>query len=148
MTLSDGRHFVATDFACHDGTPYPEEWADRWAILLALCDTVRDIWGAPLSVVCGYRTPIYNAQLIASAAARGSHQVASGSRHIEGRAADLRPAMVTPERIGRLHDLVLGAADKGELPTLGGLGIYQTSGWIHVDTFKATDGHLRRWLGR
>ena len=33
----------------------------------------------------------------------------------------------------------------GELPELGGLGLYE--GRVHVDVFRAADGHLREWRG-
>lgn len=144
--LPDGRHFKPAEFSCHDGTPYPEDWEDRWALLVALCDKVRDLWGGPLIVVSGYRTPDWNHRLIEEDAGRGVHGVASGSKHPEGEAADLetpRGAVDEPH----LHRVVLTAYEDRKLPELGGLGSYPKSGWIHVDVFKAPDGHLRRWTG-
>jgi len=146
--LVPGRFFTPAEFACHDGEAYPVLFADRWVVLRDLCDAVRRLWGGPLSVVSGYRSPAYNAHLIEADAAAGVHGVASGSFHVEGRAADLRPALCTPERIQQLHAAVLDRYQAGMLPMLGGLGIYEQSGWIHVDTHQADDGHLRRWVGR
>lgn len=139
MSLPDGRHFKVAEFRCHDGTPYPDEWPDRWSTLVGLCDDVRDLAEAPCDVVSGYRTDSYNASLI-----RKGHHPAADSEHKRGNAADLRPQ---PE-FGRdtvleLHGRVLAAYKAGKLPTLGGLGLYP--GWIHVDTHRAPDGHLRRW---
>jgi uncharacterized protein YcbK (DUF882 family) len=148
VTLPDGRHFKAIEFSCHDAarTPYPEEFLDRWIALRDLCDAIRDLWGGPLLVVSGYRTPDYNADLIALDAGKGSHGVASSSQHIEGRAADLRTKLGAVD-VPQLLRVILNAHQDGKLPTLGGVGDYHASGWVHVDTLKATDGHLRRWRG-
>jgi hypothetical protein len=143
--LTDGRWFRLEDFACKDGTPYPEAFADRWPALRILADAVRDLAGpdalGACLIVSGYRTPEYNARLAVDSAA---HQVASGSQHVEGRAADIR-AIHLPAT--ELHRRVLGAYGRGGMPGLGGLGLYPRSNWVHVDTFKAPDGHLRRWAG-
>lgn len=146
MSLPNGRHFKASDAACHDGAPYPEEWADRWLRSVTLADKVRDLWGGPLFAVDWYRSPAWNERLIKKDAARGVHGVASGSQHIEGNAIDLRTGRWASD-VEHLHRVVLIAHQDGKLPELGGLGLYPRSGWIHVDTMKAPDGHLRRWTG-
>ena len=144
--LQDGRHFTVAELACHDGTPYPEAFADRLPELMALLDAVRDAWGGPVEVVSGYRTPAHNAELLALDAKEGAHGVASGSQHVEGRAADLRPAG-QPGQASALWQTVMHLYNDGKLPQLGGVGLYVKSGWVHVDTFHAADGHLRRWVG-
>lgn len=147
MSLPDGRHFTAAVFACHDGTPYPEDWPDRWADLVALCDTVRDLWGGSVRVVSGYRTLAHNQQLIDADNARGSHQVASGSWHMEGRAADLCPA-AGPADLAQFWRVIKQALADGKLPTLGGYAMYPVSGWVHVDCRpKPDDGHVATWPG-
>jgi len=148
MPLRDGRWFKASEFACHDAdrTPYPEEWADRWELLVTLVDAIRTLWGGPLIVVSGYRTPDYNADLIMMDAGKGSHQVASSSQHTQGLAADLRTRN-GPSDVPQLLRVVLTAYEDGKLPTLGGVGDYPQSDWLHVDAFRAADGHLRRWHG-
>lgn len=148
LPLTDGRHFKVSEFACHDEakTPYPPEWADRWEVLVSLCDRIRDAWGRPLAVVSGYRTPDHNAALVALDDAAGSHQVASGSYHVQGMAADLRPE--TADEVPQLLALVLKLYENGELPELGGTADYPVSCWVHVDCGKAPDQHLRRWVGR
>lgn len=145
--LPDGRHFKASEFASHDGEPYPEAWADRWSLLVGLCDRIRDLWGGPLIVVSGYRTPEHNADLIAADLGRGAHGVASSSQHLEGRAADLRTTHGHQD-VPQLKRVILTAWEDGKLPTLGGLGDYPESNWIHIDVYRAPDGHLRRWAGR
>ena len=148
VDLPTSNWFSPEEFACHDGTPYPVVWGDRYSLIVGgLCDHIRDLWMGPISVVSGYRSPAYNQHLIEADNANGVHQVASGSFHCQGMAADLRPEGVTPERIRRLHHMILTAYASGQLPNLGGLGVYPTSGWVHVDTYKAPDGHLRRWSG-
>lgn len=139
MSLPDGRHFKADEFRCHDGTPYPEEWPDRWALLVGLCDDVRDLAEGPCDIVSGYRTPAYNASLL-----RAGHHPAADSKHMDGQAGDLRPQPAFGrDAVLELHGKVLAAYQAGKLPALGGLGLYPD--WIHVDTFKAPDRHLRRW---
>ena len=144
--LPDGRRFKVAELACHDGTPYPEEFADRLPALMALLDAIRDAWGGPIEVVSGYRSPAHNAELMALDDARGVHGVASGSQHVEGRAADIRPDG-NPGQVSALWQTVMHLYNDGKLPQLGGVGLYVRSGWVHVDTFHAADGHLRRWVG-
>jgi uncharacterized protein YcbK (DUF882 family) len=147
VSLTDGRHFKASEFACHDAerTPYPEAWADRWRLLVGMCDAIRDQWGDSLYVVSGYRTPEHNVELLKRDALLGSHQVASSSYHMSGQAADLRPSRA--DQVEPLLALILRMHAAGELPMLGGCASYPKSAWTHVDTGKAPDGHLRRWQG-
>jgi uncharacterized protein YcbK (DUF882 family) len=154
--LPDGLHFKAIELACHDGTPFPVAWLDRWIDTRDLCDGVRIIHDGPLDVVSGYRTPEYNADLIVADAGRGSHGVVSSSKHIEGEAADLR-ARIAPA--ASLYSEIIIAHEKDFAFTtvdgrvrklrdlLGGIGVYPHSNWVHVDNAKAPDGHLRRWVG-
>ena len=144
--LKDGEFFSSREFACHDGTPFPENWEMQWNALRDLCDAIRRLWGGPLIVVSGYRTPEHNAKLLADDAAEGVHGVASGSQHIIGNAADLRTTRGAID-VPQLLRVILNAQQDGKLPELGGVGDYPQSGWVHCDTFKAPDGHLRRWHG-
>lgn len=146
MPLRDGQWFKASDLACHDGTPYPETWVDRWERLITLLDAIRSLWGGPLFVVSGYRTPAHNDELIRADAMKGAHGVASGSYHITGDAADLRTSRWQAD-VPHLLRVVLTAQEDGKLPLLGGVGDYPQSGWLHIDCHKVPDGHLRRWRG-
>jgi hypothetical protein len=114
----------------HDGTPYPEEWADRRAELLAIAQSIEDAWGSPLHYVSGYRPPAYNAKI------GGAKQ----SQHMFGRAIDFQPEG-DPARSPELHAFILAMQKRGELPTLGGLGAYPK--WVHIDTRPHT--RLVRW---
>jgi uncharacterized protein YcbK (DUF882 family) len=150
MGLPDSKHFKVSEMTCKDGTPYPEDWKDQWTDLaFETADPVRDAYGFPLEVISGYRTQSYNDDLIKKDEAVGNHNVASSSQHIKGEAMDLAPTDGPPDvtdRVLALHDMVLAKYQRGELPKLGGLGLYP--GWIHIDTMKAPDGHLRRWNTR
>src|SRR5450631_1222732 len=143
--LLDGVHFAVREFACKDGTPYPDAWEVQWTHLVGMCDLIREHWGDSLYVVSGYRTAEHNAELLAADAKMGSHQVASGSFHMSGQAADLRPSRA--DQVEPLLALVLQMHADGELPMLGGCASYPKSAWIHVDTGMSADGHLRRWIG-
>ena len=145
--LPPGRWFYPSEFKCRDGTPYPVELFQQWIKLVTLCDAIRDLWGGPLIVVSGYRTPTWNQKLIDDDQKRGAHGVVSGSIHIIGGAADLKTRHGKAD-VAQLLRVVLTAHEDGKLPLLGGVAPYPESGWVHVDTFKAEDGHLRRWTGR
>lgn len=147
MSLSDGRYFKVSELACHDGTPYPEEFADRLPIVMGLLDAIRYAYGSPIRIVSGYRSPAHNNALIAADEAKGSHQVASGSQHVEGRAADICP-LAGPADLAQLWRVVRQELADGNLPELGGLAMYPVSGWIHVDVRpKPDDGHVATWIG-
>ena len=157
LVLPPGKFFRAEEFACHDGTPYPIDWRDRWLELRDLSDGARIIHGGPLDVVSGYRTPTYNADLFAASTAAGTHGVASSSEHIEGNAGDMRAriapasALYSELLIAYQDDFRFTNADGKERrfrDLLGGIGVYPISNWVHIDTRKAPDGHLRRWHGR
>lgn len=145
--LADGIYFKVSELACHDGTPYPTEFADRLPVLMNVIDTIRAAWGGPLTVVSGYRSPAHNAALIEQDEQNGSHQVASGSQHVEGRACDLRTAAGGADVPGLLRVVLQLYAD-GKIPALGGVGDYPVSGWVHVDVRpQVSAGHLARWHG-
>ena len=76
-------------------------------------------------VISGYRSPATNAQL-----KRQGRNVAKKSFHMKGQAIDVYLPDIDLER---LHRAAL------EL-NIGGVGYYQTSGFIHIDT-----GPVRRW---
>lgn len=139
--LRDGKYFKVSELACHDGTPYPKAFADRLPELMRLLDKCREAIGCPVQVISGYRTAVHNAELAKESSA---HQVASGSFHVQGQAVDLRPVGKT---VAQLHAAIMELYLDEKLPELGGIGFYPVSGWVHVDTGHAKDGHLRKWNG-
>ena len=98
-------------------------------------EAIRAVTG-PLRVLSGYRTEAYNRRVGGARA----------SQHVQGRAADIYSATLSP---GQIHDRVLELYRAGELPYLGGLGYYGPStkgvGFVHVDVRPGT--RLARWDG-
>lgn len=113
------------ELACHDGTPYPVEWrSDRAVELASAFERIRELCGFPLLVNSGYRTPMYNRSI-------GG---AKNSQHVEGRALDLRPAVVGGRpALQRIRDAAETARREG---LIRGIGVY--ANFIHIDTRPGT----------
>ena len=79
----------------------------------------------PFELISGYRTETTNRML-----QENSNQVASNSYHVRGMAADVRLNGRTVSQVGK-------AALRCRA---GGVGIYRSSGFVHVDC-----GSVRRW---
>ena len=129
LTLS----FRSNEFRCHNGVPVPTELLPN---LRTLCETVlqpiRERWGAVI-ITSGYRTPEWNERV--GGAKTSTHMTCEG--------ADVRPV-----KLGDLNEftrVIESMRADGLLPGLGGIGTYLN--WVHLDTRKAADGHLRRWMG-
>jgi uncharacterized protein YcbK (DUF882 family) len=80
-------------------------------------------------IISGYRSPESNAKM----AAREGSGVAKKSLHMQGRAIDVRLRKCATSK---LRDLALEAKK-------GGVGYYQRSDFVHVDT-----GSFRTWIGK
>lgn len=131
-------YFSLEEMRCRDGTEYPEEWrTSRLVDLFATLNLIREKWGDTLVINSGYRSPTYNAKI----------KGAPKSQHVQGRAADIRPAgrRHTPEEVERLHNTILGMHSRGELPLIGGVGKYPL--FVHVDVRPEGRERLRRWNG-
>ena len=103
---------------------------DSHAIDPRLLDQLHRLKGlvgasAPYQIISGYRSPVTNAALHAN-----SSGVASRSLHMDGRAIDVRIGGVA---LPRLRDAAHGMA-------AGGVGYYEASDFVHLDT-----GRVRRW---
>ena len=97
-----------------------------------LFDLLHEVHGKlgatqPFQVISGYRSPQTNAMLH-----ERSHQVASGSLHMQGMAIDVRLEGVA---LDHLHKAAL--SEKA-----GGVGLYPTSDFVHMDV-----GRVRQWSG-
>jgi uncharacterized protein YcbK (DUF882 family) len=79
-------------------------------------------------IISGYRSPESNSKM----AARPGSGVSKKSLHMQGRAMDVRLKGVSVEK---LRDLALAAKR-------GGVGYYQRSQFVHIDT-----GSFRTWTG-
>lgn len=132
----------------HPSKPYPAEWVPtRLPPLKRILEAVRHRAGDhPATILCGYRDDEYNTYL-RERGLQGERKVtgvAKDSRHMYGDAVDF---MIYGMTVHVLHSLILEMWEQGELPELGGVGLYERLGFIHIDTHKADDGHLRRWEG-
>lgn len=110
----DGRkkltaNFKISEFACKDGSD-EIRISDKLPIIL---QAIRDHFGHPVTITSGYRTEAYNTAI-------GG---AKASQHVRGTAADIVITGVSPERVARYSEKLLG--------TTGGIGLY--SGFTHVD---------------
>jgi uncharacterized protein YcbK (DUF882 family) len=79
-------------------------------------------------IISGYRSPESNSKM----AAKPGSGVSKRSLHMQGRAMDVRLKGVSVEK---LRDLALAAKR-------GGVGYYQRSQFVHIDT-----GSFRTWIG-
>lgn len=69
---------------------------------------------------------------------------AKHSRHMTGEAADIRPVSLLD--LNAFKALIEQMIKSGELPELGGFGVYKN--WTHVDCRpRKADGSIARWSG-
>ena len=109
------EHFRYSEFACHDGTPYPREWLDRLEALCLVLEQLRLITGSRIQINSGYRTPEYNKKI-------GGARL---SQHVEGRAADITG------KFQSVHYFNIANEMRKNGIFAGGLGYYHT--FIHID---------------
>ena len=139
------EHFDSLEFACKDGVLYPDDWiADR---LTPLCQTLEVIrtaaGGSPIHILSGYRTLEYNRQLGGAASRPGDGWAGDNSQHPQGRAADFTHPTLSAEVV---HKMILKLYAAGQLPDLGGLGLYVVKQFIHADVRpRGADNHLAQW---
>jgi uncharacterized protein YcbK (DUF882 family) len=111
------KHFSRSEFACKCGCG--QDTVD--AELISVLESIREHFGAPVTVNSGNRCPAYNASV-------GG---ATHSQHVLSRAADITVDGYTPLVV---HDYL-------DATHQGGLGSYDT--FTHVDS---RDG-MARWDG-
>jgi uncharacterized protein YcbK (DUF882 family) len=83
-----------------------------------------------VDIISGFRHPKYNLML-----RKKGHQVARDSQHTHGNAIDFTFPGMTVDQLHRLHAWV-------KARHLGGVGIYPSSRFVHMDT-----GPVRFWSG-
>ncbi|HEU02037.1 hypothetical protein LCGC14_0987240 [marine sediment metagenome] len=130
-------HFSWAEFACNDGTAYPQEWrATRAVKLAAVLEDLRAFLGdGPLSVGSVFRTPDWNKL----------NGGAKASQHLRGRAADCYPPRPTGQRKrlirSKFHRLAREFARID--PRVGAIGLYRWG--VHLDTRARKNGRLVVW---
>lgn len=114
-------NFKWKEFRCRCGrTECPQCRID--ARLVAGLQELRERLGRPITITSGFRCPPHNAAVDGK----------PDSQHLEGRAADIRVAGMTPTELMR-------AAERVAVFARGGIGIY--SWGVHVDV--RTNGPAR-----
>lgn len=126
----EGGDYVSDAMSAINHVMRDHRSGETHAIDPRLLDQLHNLKGlvgasAPYQIISGYRSPVTNAAMHA-----GSSGVASRSLHMDGRAIDIRVRGVD---LPRLRDTALGMQ-------AGGVGYYEASDFIHVDT-----GRVRRW---
>ena len=104
-------NFKVKEFACGDGSD---------AVLVAprlvmVLQSIRDHFGAAVSINSGYRTPQYNEKV-------GG---VDHSQHCYGTAADITVKGVSVAKVA--------AYARKIMPDWGGVGTYEKQGFVHVD---------------
>lgn len=112
-------NFKVKEFACTDGTD--PIFID--SELVAVLQKIRSHFGRAVTITSAYRTP-------------GRNKAVGGesfSQHLYGRAADIKVAGVSPQKVAAYAETLI--------PKSGGIGIYSTFTHIDVRAVKA------RWNG-
>lgn len=119
------KNFYRDEVACkgkaccnHSAPVHPE--------LINGIQELRNIVGAPLNVISGFRCNRHNAKV---------PNAAPNSFHTLGMAADISCKKVSSEKLALLAEIVTQF-------NVGGIGVYKS--WIHVDVRKTG---MARWRG-
>lgn len=155
MSLPVTDHFPVAEFTCHDGTPYPvgqpddevpgKAWGEtRLALLKKTLEVIRSAGGdEPLHIDSGYRDEAYDQKLYDDDKGAGNVASPQTSQHPKGRAADIKHKHLSPRA---LFTLIISLYQDGQLPHLGGIGLYPT--FVHVDVRpRGPKNHLSIWGG-
>ena len=153
------EHFTSEEWEGSDG-PYPLDEIDaedpagrtwRETRLMPLAETMEAIrakTGAALIITPsgGYRSEKHQQRIVDSHPEDRDAGLVAGattSQHPKGRAAD---AYSSKWSAPQLHAIILGMFHAGELPHLGGLGLYPK--FVHIDVRpRPSSGHLAQWGG-
>ncbi len=118
-------NFSLAEFASRDGSITPGNIQANLKKLATELQVIRDHYGKPIQINSGYRSPAHNE------AVKGS----STSQHLEGKAADIVIAGVSPSEVA---DTIEKLITEGKMKQ-GGLGRYNS--FTHYDI----RGRKARW---
>jgi uncharacterized protein YcbK (DUF882 family) len=131
------RHFGAGEFTGYfarerkgvkNSTPPRQLWKNI-VPALRVVDELRASFGKPCRILSSYRSPAYNKAV-------GGAPL---SQHKEFNALDIAFDGISPQRV---YDRLLEWRRAGKFT--GGLGLYPSSGFVHIDT----RGRNATWEGR
>lgn len=133
MSLKLTAHWSMSEVACKCGCKnhlHPTIFANLTGLATKVLEPLRLAWGRALNCTSGLRCPAYNAKVGGVKA----------SEHTRGIAADVT------EGDGLTDDEQIKlAAIASQLPAVGGLGLYEGRGFIHVDTRPRKNGKITVW---
>ena len=121
------RHFGASEFTSYfarerngvKNSPPPRKLWKHIVPTLRIVDDLRDSFGKPCRILSYYRSPDYNRAV-------GGAPL---SQHKEFTALDIAFDGISPQRV---YDRLIEWRKAGKFT--GGLGIYPSSGFVHIDT--------------
>jgi uncharacterized protein YcbK (DUF882 family) len=131
------RHFDAGEFTNYfarerNGVKNSPPQRRLWKNIvptLRIADELRESFGKPCSILSSYRAPAYNKTV-------GGAPL---SQHLEFKAIDIAIDSISPQRV---YARLLGWRKAGKFT--GGLGVYPSSGFVHIDT----RGRNATWKGK
>ena len=131
------RHFGAGEFTRYfarerkgvKNSPPPKRLWKNIVPTLRIVDELRDSFGKSCTILSSYLSPYYNKAV-------GG---VSSSQHLEFTALDITFDDVSPQQV---YDLLIEWRKAGKFT--GGLGIYPSSGFVHIDT----RGRNATWKGK
>ena len=131
------RHFTASEFESYfvaqrkgvtNSVPPQRLWKNI-VPTLRIVDDLRESFVKPCTILSSYRSPDYNKAV-------GG---VSSSQHLEFTALDITFDGISPQRV---YDRLLEWRKAGKFT--GGLGLYPSSGFVHIDT----RGRNATWKGK
>jgi len=170
MTDQLTRDFWASEFSCHDGTPWPAEEDDALLALARDIQTIRDYWriflrtfyvhlgidrdadkDAAVGIISAYRTLEYQEGLTSGPTSQ--HTDRNPEKDTPPCAADIRPLLKGIQGVGigrktvlkMFYMLILRLADDGTI-TPGGVGLYVGKDhMVHRDLRTLYGAPMARW---
>lgn len=135
MTKKLSPHFADYELRCKCNRHKDSPLCNVSPRLLMLAERVRDVLKTPMIVTSCCRCPEHNKTSGGSPTSKHIFTDTQPTRAMDFKAKGMSPSLA--------FDTIIREWACGGLGELGGIGLYDT--WLHIDTAKAEDGHLRVW---
>ena len=135
MAKNPSPHFADYEVACKCAKHAKGVYYYVSPRLLMLAEKVRDVLRTPMIVTSCCRCPEHNKTVGGSPTSKHIFTDTQPTRAMDFKAKGMVPSLA--------FDFIVRDWACGGLSELGGIGLYDT--WLHIDTAKAEDGHLRVW---